>query len=145
MALHQSNPIWGKIIKLTYIRNADGVFGISLGPLSGNWFAIASILLLLILVLIYRRSIRESLLMGTAFAFIIGGALGNLLDRIRFGDVVDFIDMGFPNGPRWPIYNIADLAVVLGMILMVIYFIREERLAVAAHEQARTQPDNSSS
>jgi signal peptidase II len=144
MTLHQSINVIGEYLKWTYIRNPNGVFGIKLGPFGGNYFAFMSVALLIVLLIIYRREILKSNLIGLAFAFIIGGAAGNLTDRFLYGEVVDFIQMGIPGGPYWPIYNIADLVVVIGMILLIIYFAREEGSRKTRPEINPTQADHQS-
>ena len=57
---------------------------------------------------------------------ILGGAVGNLIDRIAFGRVVDFIDVGFRH-LRWPVFNVADSSVVIGMGILMVFMIREDR------------------
>ncbi len=69
----------------------------------------------------FKQSIRNTL----AFSFIIGGLIGNLIDRIVYGHVIDYIKLVFGNY-HYPVFNIADMAVVVGVILLVIAIIKKE-------------------
>ena len=82
---------------------------------------------MVILVYIIRTR-HERLLLRTSLALIFGGALGNLLDRILYGKVVDFIDVGL-HSMRWPIFNVADSAVTVGMVILawLILFDKSEK------------------
>jgi len=107
----------GSLVRFTFVQNPGIAFGIHF---SNAWFysffaAVASIALLAYL---YRmRQSRFSLRL--ALALIFGGAIGNLIDRLAYGEVVDFIEIGFANW-RWPfIFNIADIGVTIGMIILI--------------------------
>ncbi len=80
-------------------------------------------------LIVYARQVgSDQRLMGVALGFALGGALGNLVDRVRLGQVLDFIDIGF--GPtRWYTSNIADASIVLGVILLGVATQREDRRA----------------
>ncbi len=115
-------PVLGDCLRLVYVRNSGAAFGLfrdSGTPLVFISIA-ASILVLLYLFIVPR----ERVLGRRALALILGGALGNMLDRIfRSGEVVDFIDMGIGQRFRWPAYNVADIAVTVGVALLVVEFI----------------------
>ena len=124
LPLNTPQPLIGTFFQFTYIRNPNAAFGISLGdrvPLLP--FAIIAIL---ILIFIFFRTHHENRHERLAIGFILGGALGNLMDRIRFGEVVDFIDVGFHRF-RWPVFNIADSAVTIGIILLIFGATRKKR------------------
>ena len=80
-------------------------------------------------LIVYARQVgSDQRLMGVALGFALGGALGNLVDRVRLGQVLDFIDIGF--GPtRWYTSNIADASIVLGVILLGLATLRDDRRA----------------
>jgi signal peptidase II len=108
--------IIGEIVRLTYIENPGMAFGIQIG---GQFFftifaTIASVIIFIYIV----RARNEKFLSRLALALILGGAIGNLIDRFLYGKVVDFIDIGI-NGTRWPIFNLADSSVTIGMIILV--------------------------
>ncbi len=132
-----SHKVLGEFLRLTYIENPGMAFGIELGGKS--LFAVISILAsILILVYLYRvRS--ERLGFRIALAMILGGALGNLVDRVFYGmlfdqaplfygKVVDFIDvdffnldLGFYHFHRWPVFNLADACVTIGVLLVFVF------------------------
>jgi signal peptidase II len=78
-------------------------------------------------IIVYARQVRgDQLLLGVALGFTLGGSLGNLIDRLRLGQVLDFIDIGL--GPtRWYTSNIADASIVLGVMLLGLAMLREDR------------------
>ena len=79
-------------------------------------------------ILVYSRYPQANrLLVRIALGLLLGGAIGNLIDRIRFGEVVDFIDVG-----AWPVFNFADSAVVVGVILIIYYFLFGQKRGVGA-------------
>jgi len=92
-----------------------------------RWFftALASIVSVVIIIWIKRLSAHEKL-MAICLSLILGGAIGNLIDRVRFGYVVDFIDVYY-NDAHWPAFNIADSAITVGAILMIILSFRSEK------------------
>jgi len=92
-----------------------------------RWFftALASIVSVVIIIWIKRLSAHEKL-MAICLSLILGGAIGNLIDRVRFGYVVDFIDVYY-NDAHWPAFNIADSAITVGAILMIFLSFRSEK------------------
>ena len=88
------------------------------------------------LLIAYHRMQRIELFVGTAFALALGGALGNLLDRLRFGSVIDFFNVKIIN---WPIFNVADSAITVGIILLLLHFVRTSREEGIRHEASGTQ------
>ena len=142
----QSVPVLGDFFRLTFILNPGGVFGTRLG--SQNFYTFISILAIgVTLWFFFKTSTKEnSFRMG--LCLVLGGAVGNLIDRFRFGEVVDFLDFDFFNITlpptevlffrfpgfyldRWPVFNLADSFVLIGMVLVVIYllFLKESSIA----------------
>jgi len=116
MELGQSIPREG-IFRLTYTTNTGGAFGI----LANQAFLLALVAVIGIAVfLIYLRYIPlQSRLLKIGLGLDLGGAIGNLIDRLRFdGRVTDFIDIG-----RWPVFNVADMSIVVGTILIAYYLL----------------------
>ncbi len=115
MTLHQSYPLLGDVVQFTYIRNPGAAFGIMLG---GRWlYLVLSIIACAVLVyyLVKLPSIERR---GRyAMMIVLAGAVGNLIDRALYGEVTDFIDIGV-GAYRWPIFNVADSAVTIGIILI---------------------------
>ena len=83
-------------------------------------FYIVSVVALVILVYLFINCPPENLLMRYALAFITGGALGNLYDRIMYKEVVDFLDIGITSTLRWPTFNVADIAITIGVFMVLL-------------------------
>ena len=124
--LYDSCSVLGDYLRLTYIRNSGAAFGISFGS-SKVMFAVTVIVIILLVYLYLKGTLRPGHIIGKiAVIMVLGGAIGNLIDRIRMGEVIDFIDMGI-GLHRWPIYNFADIYVTIGMfILFFIYTIQKD-------------------
>ncbi len=140
--LRDSVSVIGDFFRLTYIENPGMAFGIQLG--SPMFFTIfASIASIIIFVYLYRIR-QEKFLSRFALAIILGGALGNLIDRFAYGRVVDFLDFGFGD-TRWPIFNIADSSVTVGMILLLtlVFFEKEVETQSPAVSVALPSDDQS--
>ena len=115
MTLGQSIPPDGPV-RLTYVRNTGVAFG--LFPGQTYVITIAAIAGLIILLVYYRLSPFRNIYTYLGLGFILGGSVGNLMDRIRLGYVIDFVDFRV-----WPVFNVSDSAVVLGTGIMLYYFI----------------------
>ncbi|MCK5145475.1 signal peptidase II [bacterium] len=124
MVLGQSIPLVGDFLSFTYVENPGIAFGIRLG--NGTIFTVLSLLASLGILVYLITHWDEPMGIKSGLALILGGAFGNLIDRILFGKVVDFIEMGIGQY-RWPVYNIADAAVVIGMGILLITVFRHER------------------
>jgi signal peptidase II len=127
LAMHYPVPILGDFFRLTYTHNPGAAFGINIGEHSRIFFLVLSIVALGVLAVIYRSTPAADRLRIFALSLVAGGALGNILDRIRYeAGVVDFLDVGF-DFYRWPVFNVADSAVSCGAILLLISFYLEGR------------------
>jgi len=115
--------IIGDLLYFRLVYNAGGAMGTSIGP---SWVYL--ILTLVALVIIARYIITMPYAgwhVKTALAMIFGGAVGNLIDRIIYGKVIDFIDMDFPDIPflyiqRWFTFNLADAAITVGLVIFAV-------------------------
>lgn len=133
--LHESLPVMGDFFRLTYIFNPGAAFGLYLGPQSRVIFLLLSIVALVVLVAMYRKTGAEHTLRLAAMGSVGGGALGNIVDRIRSpAGVVDFLDFGIGD-LRWPVFNVADVAVTVGASLLFLSFWAEDRGARRTPEQ----------
>lgn len=110
------HEIIGDLIRLTYIENPGMAFGIQFG--GQQFFTIFALLATGVIFVYIVRAREEKVILRIALALILGGAVGNLIDRFLYGKVVDFIDVGFGT-TRWPIFNMADSAVTIGMIILI--------------------------
>ena len=127
MVLHQSIPVFGDVVRLTYTHNPGAAFGINIGEHSRVFFLVLSILALGVLTMIYRATPTSDRLRLLAVALVGAGAIGNILDRLRYErGVVDFLDIGI-GAHRWWVFNVADSAVTVGALLLLISYLLEER------------------
>jgi signal peptidase II len=123
--------VFDDVLRFTLAYNPEGAMSFSLGPSSRWWFVLLSIGTLFVLAYMYRATPREDRLQIASIALICGGAVGNLLDRLRSArGVVDFIDIGVGSHRFWT-FNVADLAVTLGTAMLTwilcVRAAREER------------------
>lgn len=124
LAETESVTVLGRFLKFTLVYNEGGAMGTNLG--SSTYYLIASILILLF-VLYYIYLVRRDRIMAFTLSFVAGGALGNIVDRIRLGKVVDFIDVDMPDVSlfgreleRWWTFNIADSAITCAIIVLLV-------------------------
>jgi signal peptidase II len=114
---HTAQPIIPGLLNLTHVRNTGVAFGLfaSQGMSGGSWLLTLLGLAALAAVAIYFwfASAHDRLLL-VSLALVVGGAIGNLIDRIREGFVTDFIDP-----PRWPAFNVADIEITLGVLILI--------------------------
>ena len=111
MVLGQSIPLISGVLHITYIKNTGAAFGILPGQ---QWFLIIVSTLVVVALLVFAHKLGRSLLVQLSLALMIGGATGNLLDRLFLGWVIDFIDFRI-----WPVFNLADIALVMGVGLLL--------------------------
>ena len=124
--LYQQVDVIGEYVRLTYIFNPGAAFGIHVGPYSRIIFLSLSIAALLALAAMYWVTPVAERIRLMAISSICGGAIGNLIDRVRSSSgVVDFVDVGIGT-VRWPVFNVADIAVTAGAIFLALSLWREE-------------------
>jgi signal peptidase II len=122
MSLHESHEVIAGFLRLTYVRNRGAAFGILSDadlPFQAALFSVLSLAALFAIGLYAWRLPAESRLPKTALALIMGGAIGNLVDRMRLGYVIDFVD-AFWGPHHWPAFNVADSAITVGVVLLVL-------------------------
>jgi signal peptidase II len=151
-----SNPEKGKPRHLTIIANhVDFIYTLNPG---GAWsflrslpenlrrpfFLFVSSAAIVFIVSVYRRLHPDQWAMRWGLPLALGGAIGNLVDRVRYGSVIDFIDMYMTYRGRemhWPTYNVADIAIVLGVLLMAFDTFTSRKLGTPAKTTPRTADD----
>ncbi|MGB5106597.1 MAG: signal peptidase II [Candidatus Zixiibacteriota bacterium] len=147
LALKNLSPVTktnviGDLVQFTLVFNEGGAFSTKLG--STYFYAFASVVVMIIVFVVLYKDSGKNRVLDLALALVLGGALGNFTDRLRFGAVVDWIDVDFPDFSlrpakilffdfpgyalnRWPVFNIADSAVTVGMVLIVFALILDSR------------------
>lgn len=128
MTLHDSIPI-GPSVNLTYTRNPGAAFSLlaDADPTFRGWFfLVVSAVALTLITLFLRRVERGDWWTLSALSLILGGAIGNLIDRIRLGEVVDFIDL-YVGRYHWPVFNLADSGITIGMLILLGHALLERR------------------
>ncbi len=120
MTLHDSIPLLPSL-SLTYTRNPGAAFSLfaDTNATFRFWFfTLISVVALAMVIAFLRRVAHGDWWTLTALALILGGALGNLIDRVRFGEVVDFIDV-YVGTHHWPVFNLADSGITVGMVMLL--------------------------
>ena len=123
MELGESIPVFAGIFHITYIENPGAAFGLFANQ--RLVFIVAGILVIAAVCLMYRRLMSEKAIIRWGVALLLGGAVGNLIDRLRIGGVIDFLDFRI-----WPVFNIADIGICVGVALLMyalIYDTKKEK------------------
>jgi signal peptidase II len=108
----------GGLLQITNVHNPGAAFGILQNKQILS--IVAAIVAAVLILLFYPRIPRHRRSMRFGMALALGGALGNLIDRVKYGSVIDFIDVGF-----WPVFNLADSAIVVGVALILLGMARD--------------------
>jgi signal peptidase II len=136
--LHEAIPVIPNFFQLVHVRNTGAAFGIGANasskivPLLLNLGAIAVFCVVVVYAL---RSAVTDRLLQTGLHLILGGAIGNLLDRFRFGYVVDFLDV-YVGRHHWPAFNVADSAICIGIGLLFLDMRKKPETTAATAESA---------
>jgi len=128
MRLHESIPVIPNFFSITYIRNPGAAFGFlssSSGSFRFVFFGLTSIFAMGLLGTILVRMPKHDWMGQLSVAAILGGAIGNLLDRLRYGEVIDFLDF-YVDAYHWPAFNVADSAITVGVVFLILHFAFEK-------------------
>lgn len=120
LPLNTPVPLWPPFLHFTYIQNPGAAFGLFQNQ---TFFLIASGSAMLVVFWFLRKELLIHASSRWGAAFLIAGDLGNMADRLAYGAVVDFIQL-----PHWPVFNMADICIDLGIILLLWYFFKDSRL-----------------
>lgn len=127
MIPYRPTEVLGEFFRLTFIYNRGAAFGLNVGEWSRVFFIVLAAVAVIVLGVMYRNTPWADRMRLVAIASVSGGAVGNLIDRVRSSrGVVDFFDFGIP-AYRWPVFNIADIAVTCGALLLAVSLWREEK------------------
>jgi signal peptidase II len=131
LAYREPVEVIGPLVRFTYTRNSGVAFGLGAGlPFP---YAVFSIVAVAVILYLFLRQRVHTATRQIALALILGGALGNLVDRLGSGEVVDFILIGWRRW-YWPVFNVADSAVTIGVVLFGITWMRRSDETAVAHE-----------
>ena len=125
MALYQSISVVPGFFSLTHIHNPGGAFGFLAqqnATLRIGVFIFASAVAIVLIFIFYRQIPKTHPILSAGLALIFGGALGNLIDRLRFGKVVDFFDF-YVGRMHWPAFNVADSAITVGVAIFLAHLV----------------------
>ncbi|MCW5202966.1 signal peptidase II [Desulfobulbus sp. US2] len=139
-ALYDSRVIIPGFFNLTFLRNTGAAFGILSGmPLLWRqiFFITIAVVALVALIIMQRKMGRENIWYTLCFAFIGGGAVGNVVDRVLYGSVVDFLDV-YVGKYHWPAFNVADSAIFVGVTIFLLLqvFEKEEKNTESVEDTA---------
>jgi signal peptidase II len=123
-APRHSVEVIGEFFRFTYVTNSGAAFGMFQGQTS--IFAVIAFLAIPILIYLNATFERPMWLTRVCLGMLLGGAVGNLVDRLRYGHVIDFVDVGIGT-LRWPAFNVADSSFVVGIFILAIYLILNDR------------------
>ena len=123
--LHEGRQVVGDYVRIVHTQNTGAAFGLL--PERTTLLSILSVVAVLAIVYYYRQFANSSPLVTATLGMQLGGAFGNLFDRVRQGYVVDFVDVGIPGGLRFWAFNVADSSIVLGIIFVTFLLWQEER------------------
>lgn len=135
--LGESVPVIPGLMNLTYLRNTGAAWGM----LGGQNFAltILSVVMLFVMIIFRRSFLSDTLSHRIALGLMIGGIIGNLVDRVRLGWVTDFLDF-YVSGHHWPSFNVADAAICVGVGIYIITSWKDVHKVTAEPEPAPVEP-----
>lgn len=123
--LYGARPVIGDYVRIVHTQNSGAAFGLL--PERTTLLSILSVFAVIAILYYYRQIANQSSLIAGTLGMQLGGAFGNLVDRLGQGYVVDFVDVGIPNGPRFWAFNVADSSIVLGIVFVTILLYAQDR------------------
>ena len=131
MGLYDTRPIISGFLDLHYIRNTGAAFGFLSGiqpSIRIPFFIGISVVAIGIILYLFHKMEESRYVVPVALSLVLGGAIGNLVDRVRTGEVVDFLFIHYKRF-QWPAFNVADIAITVGVSLLILHmFFLEKRL-----------------
>lgn len=125
LAVGRSVDVVGEWVRISHVTNSGAAFGLL--PERTTFLSILSVVAVFAIVYYYRRLAADSPLIAGTLGMQLGGAIGNLVDRVGQGYVVDFVDVGIPGGVRFWSFNVADSSIVVGIIAVTVLLWWKER------------------
>jgi signal peptidase II len=135
LALYQRLEVIQGFFNLIHVRNTGGAFGIfggEKGGLGSVAFMVVSLIAIAAIAFLFIKIKENEKVLALSFSLVLSGAVGNLIDRLRYGEVVDFLEFYLPFLPwrifnPWPAFNVADSAICIGMGLLVLELLKQEK------------------
>jgi signal peptidase II len=125
--LHEALPLVPNFFDLVYVRNQGAAFGILADTRFRMPFLLVTTLVAVVFLVWFYRQYRPDQVLGRcAVSLVLGGAVGNLIDRLRFGEVIDFLDVHWYQH-HWPAFNVADSAICVGVGMLLLAQWRDGR------------------
>lgn len=125
LPLHHVKTVVKGFFNLVHVHNPGGAFGLMAGlspAFRTALFVVVSSMAIALILYFYHTTPSNRPWLAAGFALIFGGAIGNMIDRVRMGAVVDFLDF-YVNSWRWPAFNIADSAITVGVGIFVLHLL----------------------
>lgn len=127
LPLHSMITVIKDFFTITYLRNKGAAFGmLATSPWRLPFFIVVSSIAAIVILVVIRKLRDDQTMAATALSLIFAGALGNLIDRVSYGEVIDFIYFHWYDH-YWPAFNVADSAICIGVFLLALDMFREER------------------
>ena len=127
MQLYDSIPVIDGLFSITYLRNRGAAFSFLA---DASWrlpfFILATVIAVIAILVAFKKLRDDQHFAAVSLTLILAGAVGNLIDRVRLGEVIDFLDV-YWRSHHWPAFNVADSAICVGVALLAIDMFREER------------------
>jgi signal peptidase II len=132
--LHHSIKVIDGFFSLTHLRNTGGAFGIlgdERGGIGSLFFITVSLVAVGVILYLFHKAKEHERTLSLSLSLVLSGAIGNLIDRIRYGEVVDFLDFHLFSY-HWPAFNIADSAITIGIGLMAVELLFHDKKRLKA-------------
>jgi signal peptidase II len=129
LLLYQKIEVIQGFFNIIHVRNTGGAFGIFGGEKGGFGsilFVVVSLMAIGVIIFLFIRIKEEEKTLALSFSLILSGAIGNLIDRLRYGEVIDFLDF-YLSSTHWPAFNIADSAICIGIGLMALELLKHDQ------------------
>jgi signal peptidase II len=128
LLLYQKIEVIQGFFNIIHVRNTGGAFGIfggERGGLGSILFVLVSVIAIGVIVFLFVKIREDEKTLALSFSLILSGAIGNLIDRLRYGEVIDFLDF-YLSSTHWPAFNIADSAICIGIGLMALELLKHD-------------------
>jgi len=129
LSLYRKVEVVHGFFNIVHVRNTGGAFGIfggSRGGIGSILFVVVSLIAIVAIVFLFIKTRQNERTLALSFCLVLSGALGNLIDRLHYGEVVDFLDFHI-SAYHWPAFNVADSAICIGIGLMALEVLKRDR------------------